>query len=143
MKRARPVETVNKGGKKLGSREISRRLMPNVGHVARVGTGTSSHFAQWKRESPTGGWKERKKVEKHLRNMSAVWLAEQLDAKGGAENLAMGRTLRKLAPSYPNMLVVSQAKRVDLLAVPGVGKRGIEKLGEYLLAHNVTLGWDA
>lgn len=137
-RRGRPAETVNRV-KRLSTREASRKLMPNVGHIARMRTGQPAHFVAWRSEG--GSYKERKKVEKYLRQMTLEWLAEQLDAQGGAENLGMGRTLRKLATRYPNVLELSRSTAAEILAVDRVGKRGVETLEKYLRSKNVALTW--
>jgi hypothetical protein len=129
----------------LGDLELNRRGRrrlrgEGIGHVSRVATGTSEHFAEWKKDRG-GGWKDRKKVEKYLRQMTLEWLAEQLDAKGGGDNLAMGRTLRKLQPKYANVLELSRGEAADILAVPTVGRVGVAKLEAYLRQHRVPLSW--
>ena len=133
----------------MGQLELNRRgrralALEGVGHISRLKTGEPAHIRAWKAEAAAknGSWKDRKAVKKHLRNMTLIWLAEALDGLGGSENLALGRTLRKLAPTYANVLVLSEeTDAANLLAVPTVGKRGVEKLEEYLRSKNVPLAW--
>lgn len=80
-------------------------------------------------------------MRKHLRNMTLVWLAEQLDVLGGAKNLGMGRTLRKLSAKYANVLELSETTAEEILAVPLVGRQGVQTLEEYLRSKQVPLAW--
>lgn len=137
MKNAREAETPNTSGRLMGAREIRRRLgsATSAGRPVKAsGTGTPSHFQQWKLDAD---------VKKHLRKMTVSWLAEQVQksdkSKAGA---AVSTPLFKLATVYANVWDLSQARWADLIAVPGVGDRGLKHLQKYLEGHEVKLRWN-
>lgn len=129
LPKAQPVGGI--GGRKQTSREIRRMLaMEGQPRVPRSKTGTPAHILQWKQEAA---------VKKHLQKMPTVWLADQLNEK---RETSVSTPLYRLAGTFANVWDLSQARRAELLAVPGVGPKGLAHLQEYLEKFQVQLKWD-
>lgn len=116
------------------NRRERRGLSLAFSHPARAKTGQPAHFVAWKREG---------EIKRHLEKMRVAWLVAQLEIRG-AEERAIAKTLNLIGDNSDihNVWRLSRASRSELLNIPGVGPKGLEKLGEYLTKHQVTLAWD-
>lgn len=125
----RPAETPNSAPANVSERAIRRAF--TFPESKRTKTGQSAHFLKWKQDAA---------VKKHLQRMTVSWLAEAVQTKEGTK---LSAPFFKLAAAYANVWDLSQAKRADLLNVPGLGAIGLGKVEEYLKSRNVELAWDA
>lgn len=122
-------------GREAMNRRELRALKQTGKRTSRPRTGQPAHFVAWKRDA---------EIRKHLQKMRVAWLAAQLETKS-ADERALAKTLIAIGDSTElhNIWDLSRAARSTLLGVPGVGPKTLDKLGEYLLRHQVPLAWSA
>lgn len=101
---------------------------PNARRSSGNRTGQPAQFKEWKAAGEA----------KRFLSAQRTFLISQ--ARGFSEGIDLIR-ISTIAEHYPNWLALSQARRADLLKLPGIGPATLKRLQTYLMAHNLTPAW--
>lgn len=107
---------------------VARCLAIGPRYFRRHKTGQTAHFRSW---LAVAG------VQKALKSMRTNALADRTD------DTRLARGFLALAPQFPTVHDLAQARREDLLQANGVGRATLRKLHAYLTEHRVPVSWEA
>lgn len=114
------------------SRKERRKMQPvSLPHArfrSGLATGTTPHFKAWKQEV---------QIKKALMGIRTSEVAEK------HPQIKVSQAFGLVAEKYPNLYLLSQARKSDIIALPGVGPATVGRIYAYLTANNVKTSWTA